>query len=126
MSKFIDRLEEIIEGAPARMGFGPARAEKTPGLALIVQVSSSHQAGAATATGPDEVRTFLAQLLPPYMIPSALVSVDEIPMTPIGKVDREALLQSFTFQGQGEFEAHVGLPIVVQLGRHPDEGPLRE
>ena len=57
MSKFIDRLEEIIEGAPARMGFGPARAEKTPGLALIVQVSSSHKAGAATATGvsPDGI-----------------------------------------------------------------------
>lgn len=57
MSKFIDRLEEIIEGAPARMGFGPARAEKTPGLALIVQVSSNHQSGAATAAGvsPDGV-----------------------------------------------------------------------
>ena len=57
MSKFIDRLDEIIEGAPARMGFGPARAAKTPGLALIVQVSSSHQAGAATATGvsPDGI-----------------------------------------------------------------------
>lgn len=57
MSKFIDRLEEIIEGAPARMGFGPARAEKTPGLALIVQVSSSHKAGAATATevSPDGI-----------------------------------------------------------------------
>ena len=51
MSKFTDRLEEIIEGSPARMGFGPARSEKTPGLALIVQVSSSHQAGAVTATG---------------------------------------------------------------------------
>ncbi len=57
MSKFIDRLDEIIEGAPARMGFGPARAEKTPGLALIVQISSSHQTGAATATGvsPDGI-----------------------------------------------------------------------
>jgi hypothetical protein len=57
MSKFIDRLDEIIEGAPARMGFGPPRAEKTPGLALIVQVSSSHKAGAATATevSPDGI-----------------------------------------------------------------------
>ncbi len=57
MSKFIDRLDEIIEGAPARMGFGPARAEKTPGLALIVQVSSSHKAGAATASdvSPDGI-----------------------------------------------------------------------
>ena len=57
MSKFIDRLDEIIEGSPARMGFGPARSEKTPGLALIVQVSSDHKAGAATAIGvsPDGI-----------------------------------------------------------------------
>ena len=57
MSKFIDRLDEIIEGAPARMGFGPPRADKTPGLALVVQVSSSHEAGAATAKGvsPDGI-----------------------------------------------------------------------
>ncbi|MDP7588215.1 MAG: hypothetical protein FI737_04545 [SAR202 cluster bacterium] len=57
MSKFIDRLEEIIEGAPARMGFGPARSEKTPGLALVVQISGRHKAGAATATGvsPDGI-----------------------------------------------------------------------
>ncbi len=57
MSKFIDRLEEIIDGAPARMGFGPARSEKPPGLALIVQVSSGHKAGAATAASvsPDGI-----------------------------------------------------------------------
>ena len=57
MSKFIDRLDEIIDGSTARMGFGPARSEKTPGLALIVLVSSDHTAGAATATGvsPDGI-----------------------------------------------------------------------
>ena len=51
MSKFIDRLDEIIEGAPARMGFGPPRAEKTPGLALIIQISGNRKTDAATATG---------------------------------------------------------------------------
>ena len=57
MSKFIERLEEIIEGAPARMGFGPARSEKPPGLALVIQVSSDHKTGAATAAGlsPDGI-----------------------------------------------------------------------
>ena len=57
MSKFIDRLDEIIEGAPARMGFGPPRADKTPGLARVVQVSGSHKSGAATAMGvsPDGI-----------------------------------------------------------------------
>ena len=57
MSKFIDRLDEIHEGAPARMGFGPPRSEKMPGMALVVKVSSSHKTGAATAGGlsPDGV-----------------------------------------------------------------------
>ena len=57
MSKFTDRLDEINEGAPARMGFGPARAAKVPGLALIVQVSGDHKAGAATAAevSPDGI-----------------------------------------------------------------------
>jgi len=39
------------------MGFGPARAAKVPGLALIIQVSKDHKAGAATATevSPDGI-----------------------------------------------------------------------
>lgn len=68
MSKFIDRLDEIIEGAPARMGFGPARSEKTPGLALIVQVSSSHKEGAATATGVSPDGIIIAGLKGPAQI----------------------------------------------------------
>jgi len=39
------------------MGFGPARSEKIPGLALIVQVSGSQKTGAATAAAlsPDGI-----------------------------------------------------------------------
>ena len=56
-SKFLERLDEIHEGAPARMGFGPARSAKTPGMALVLLVSSDHQTGASTAAGlsPDAV-----------------------------------------------------------------------
>ena len=56
-SKFLDRLDEIREGTPASMGFGPARSQKTPGMALVLLVSSKHKAGATTAGGlsPDAV-----------------------------------------------------------------------
>ncbi len=39
------------------MGFGPARSDKTPGMALILVVSSKHKTGASTAGGlsPDAV-----------------------------------------------------------------------
>ncbi|HEY9810090.1 MAG TPA: amino acid adenylation domain-containing protein [Halomicronema sp.] len=37
------------------------------------------------------IREFLKEKLPAYMIPSALVLLDKIPMTPNGKIDRKAL-----------------------------------
>jgi amino acid adenylation domain-containing protein len=38
-----------------------------------------------------ELRAFLAAKLPPYMIPSALVLMDALPLSPNGKLDRAAL-----------------------------------
>jgi amino acid adenylation domain-containing protein len=49
-----------------------------------------------TASGPEPVpvgglRNLLRQKLPTYMMPSALVPLDAFPLTPNGKVDRDAL-----------------------------------
>ena len=38
-----------------------------------------------------ELRGFLSQTLPPSMVPGAFVTLDALPLTPHGKVDREAL-----------------------------------
>ncbi|WP_460724074.1 non-ribosomal peptide synthetase, partial [Nocardia heshunensis] len=40
-----------------------------------------------------ELLRFAAESLPAYMIPSALVVIDEVPLTPVGKLDRDALPQ---------------------------------
>jgi aspartate racemase len=43
------------------------------------------------APGVEEVRDFLRQRLPDYMVPSAFVVMETLPLSPTGKVDRRAL-----------------------------------
>jgi amino acid adenylation domain-containing protein len=53
---------------------------------LVAYVTSDHQGLTVTA-----VREFMTGKLPNYMLPSAVVRVDAMPLTPNGKIDRKAL-----------------------------------
>ena len=46
---------------------------------------------AGSGAAPDELRAHLAARLPGYMVPSALVALDALPLTRNGKIDRRAL-----------------------------------
>jgi amino acid adenylation domain-containing protein len=52
--------------------------------------------------GAGELRTFLRTGLPDYMIPSAFVFLDKLPLTANGKVDRRALLPPDAVQARGD------------------------
>ena len=56
-SKFLERLDEIREGQPARLGFGAARAQRTPGMALVIDVGDwmSADIESAVALSPDAI-----------------------------------------------------------------------
>jgi thioesterase domain-containing protein/acyl carrier protein len=61
--------------------------EDEPGNKRLVAYVVGHQPAPATS----ELRRFLQERLPEYMVPAAFVAIAEIPLTPNGKVDRRAL-----------------------------------
>jgi acyl carrier protein len=56
-------------------------------LALTAYLVSNQDSPSLT----DEINTWLKQKLPPYLIPSAYVRLEALPLTPSGKIDRRAL-----------------------------------
>ncbi|MGW1543288.1 non-ribosomal peptide synthase/polyketide synthase [Streptomyces sp. NPDC002309] len=68
--------------------------EDHPGDKRVVgYVVPGDDASGAVLDGPDggAVREYMSRLLPDYMVPSAVVVLDAIPLTVNGKLDREAL-----------------------------------
>ncbi|GAA4663869.1 hypothetical protein GCM10023214_65880 [Amycolatopsis dongchuanensis] len=77
---------------------------------------------------PDAVREFVAARLPSYMVPSAVVPLDRLPLTANGKVDRAALPEPPASSGEPPRTAAeralarvwAGLLGVPEVGRHDD------
>lgn len=61
--------------------------EARPGEQRLI----AYVVGNESTPTPGEWRTFLIQRLPEYMIPSLFVGLDELPLLPNGKVNRQAL-----------------------------------
>jgi len=81
-------VEGVLDGHDAVAACAVAAREDEPGVRrLVAYVVSDRDAGPASA----DLRRFLAARLPPHMIPSAFVRLAALPLTPHGKVDREAL-----------------------------------
>lgn len=55
-----------------------------------------------TETEPATLRTYLSEHLPDYMIPSAFVSLDALPLTPSGKINRLALPDPATLHREAQ------------------------
>ncbi len=62
--------------------------EDAPGLRRLVAYLSTAEGTSVTAA---QLRDFLKQSLPEFMLPSAFVCLPSLPLTPNGKVDRKAL-----------------------------------
>jgi amino acid adenylation domain-containing protein len=84
----LGEIEAILEQHPSiRQAVVIAR-EDTPGDVRLVAYLS---AGAATVPPPADLRAWLKEKLPDYMVPAHYITLEAFPLTPNGKVDRKAL-----------------------------------
>jgi amino acid adenylation domain-containing protein len=84
----LGEIEAILgQCAAVRQAIVMARQDHS-GLQRLVAYVVAH---GETAPPVDTLRSFLETWLPGYMIPAAFVILEQLPLTPTGKIDRQAL-----------------------------------
>ncbi|HKS35991.1 MAG TPA: amino acid adenylation domain-containing protein [Verrucomicrobiae bacterium] len=84
----LGEIESVLQQAPGvREAVVIVREDRPGDPRLAAYLTTFRQ----TSVSINELRTFLHERLPDYMLPSAFVMLDTLPLTPNGKVDRRAL-----------------------------------
>ena len=97
--EFLERTDDQVKIRGFRVEIGEVEQAllRVPGVTAAVVLARREPDGRAWLTGyvvgtpPPDLRSALAESLPPYLVPSAFVRLAELPLTAHGKVDRRAL-----------------------------------
>ncbi|HEU4322016.1 MAG TPA: amino acid adenylation domain-containing protein, partial [Roseiflexaceae bacterium] len=91
------------------------RGEENPRLvAYVVPTQEWRTESGEPGTEDAELNTHLAERLPEYMVPSAIVTLERFPLTPNGKVDRKALPEP-AYQSEGAALVAPRTPVEAAL-----------
>jgi amino acid adenylation domain-containing protein len=83
----LGEIESVLSAQPGiREAVVTVRADRSGDAVLVAYVTTE-----GWSDGQESLREALREQLPAYMIPSAIVELDRLPLSPNGKVDRRAL-----------------------------------
>ncbi|UNZ21240.1 non-ribosomal peptide synthetase [Streptomyces sp. 891-h] len=86
-----DDLFELVVRPGSESDTGPSAGDVVESPAHGAALTNDPARARAVRTLPAALRSRLGEVLPPHMVPSAVVVLDALPLTPAGKVDRRAL-----------------------------------
>jgi amino acid adenylation domain-containing protein len=84
----LGEIEAALASHPGVQSCAVLAREDEPGDRQLVGYVS---AAKSNSLAPEELRSFLQQSLPSYMVPAHFVLLESLPLTPNGKVDRKSL-----------------------------------
>jgi amino acid adenylation domain-containing protein len=117
--EYLGRIDHQVKIRGLRIELGEVEAQLLAQPEVREAVVVAHGAGASTrlagyvsahagqAVEAGELRARLARALPDYMVPSAIMVLDSLPLNANGKVDRKALPEP-GHESAGEYEAPQG------------------
>ncbi|MDA9983452.1 AMP-binding protein, partial [Gammaproteobacteria bacterium] len=95
----LGEIETVLTSHPSvRTSTVLANEDSKGNKRLIAYIVADHQPAPATR----DLRNYLKRKLPDYMVPSYFVSLDSLPLTANGKVDRNALPEFDRYQTEAE------------------------
>ncbi|HEU4537088.1 MAG TPA: amino acid adenylation domain-containing protein, partial [Polyangiaceae bacterium] len=100
--EYLGRLDAQVKVRGARVELGEVEAALADAPGVAAAVADVRELGGAPcivayvvarggALAEADLRALAGRRLPPHMVPSAFVTIDRVPLTPNGKVDRTAL-----------------------------------
>jgi len=95
----LGEVERILRAHPQIKTTLVTVREDSPGDKRLVAYGVPNIMGTEKVT-PTEIRQFVAETLPQYMVPSVFMWLPELPLTPNGKVDTESLPEPIAVSSQ--------------------------